>query len=130
MSTNLAISPSYLKTEPEEVVIDPIMSGVALISKRIGDQVYEAFVDSRLVRPNYIQCFPDWPPHMDAQPIPPPPDWRPRTTRTIRVGDYTWIMPAEDFDQLEWVKPNRQAVFRRVDPTVPDASLTDDGTAT
>ena len=112
MTTNFVVSSRYLKTEPNEVVIDPIMSGVAHIRKQIGDQVYEAYLDSRLVKENCIPCFPDGPPKMDAYPIPLPQDWEPRKTRSILVGGSSWTMPAEDFDKLEWVDLNQRNIFR------------------
>lgn len=100
---NYLLASSRLKVKPGEVTIDPILSGVAHIRKRIGDRVYEAFEDARLVGEDYIQCFPDSPPTMDPRPIPLPDDWTPRTTRNIRVGEYNWNIPEEDFEQLEWL---------------------------
>ena len=90
----VVISASKMKLEPHEVIIDPILEGVAFVEKKIGDKTYEAFVESWSVRNNELQCFPDLNPAFMFHSL----------TRTIRVGSYSWVMSSEDFNSIEWVK--------------------------
>ena len=90
---------SRLKTKPDEVVTDPVLSGISLVTKKIGDRTYVAYIDSKMAGEDHVKCFPDSPPEMDAHPIPLPPDYQPRTTRSIQLGDFTWKIPTEEFGQ-------------------------------
>ena len=91
---------SKMKLESYEVTIDPVLERVAFVEKKIGDKVYEAFVDSNSVRNNELQCFPDSSMQID----PNTGDWKSYPQREIRVGDYKWVMSYDDFKTIEWVK--------------------------
>ena len=103
---------SRLKTKPDEVVTDPVLSGISLVTKKIGDRTYVAYIDSKMAGEDHVKCFPDSPPEMDAHPIPLPPDYQPRTTRSIQLGDFTWKIPTEEFDKLEWLPKHQHSIFR------------------
>ena len=92
------ISPSKLKLEPGEALIDPLLQNIARITKRIGDQEYHAWVDARLVgaqdETQYLQCFPDYLPRPEGE----------LDTVGIVVNEWTlWKVPSHDFNSLEWL---------------------------
>ena len=58
----IMIAASKMRLEPGEALADPILAGVARVTKKIGDREYHAWVDSRDVglqgETPYLQCFP------------------------------------------------------------------------
>ena len=102
----MLIAASKLKIKPSEVQIDPVLSGVAHVRKRIGERVHEAWIDARSVGPDYIHCFPQ---HVGINP-----ETRTEITRTrnIKVGDFTWLLTDADFASLEWIpEPEPSVVY-------------------
>ena len=96
----MLIPTSRLKTELGEVVTDPLLSGISVVTKKIGERTYVAYIDSNMAKENHTKCFHDSPPEMDAYPIPLPTSYQPRTMRSIKVGDFTWNIPIDEFDKL------------------------------
>ena len=109
-------STSQLKTKPGEVVTDPMLSGISVVTKKIGERIYVAYIDSKMAGEDHVKCFPDSPPEMDAYPIPLPADYQPRTMRSIKLGDFTWNIPVEEFDKLEWMPRPQHSIFRLKTP--------------
>ena len=107
----MLIPASRLKTKLDEVVTDPLLSGISVVTKKIGERTYIAYIDSNMAKEDHIKCFPDSPPEMDAYPIPLPMDYQPRTMRSIKVGDFTWNIPIEESDKLEWLPRQQHNVF-------------------
>ena len=92
------ISSSKLKLEPGEAFINPLLRGVARITKRIGDREYRAWVDAHLVgtqdETQYLQCFPRYLPDQEDPP----------NTASVTVNEWTtWKIPSGDFNSLEWL---------------------------
>ena len=98
----MRISSSMLKLEPGEAVIDPVLPGLARISKKMGENTYTAWVDASQLKTKdtqqFLACFPDTISREDGK-------------LHIRVNDWTtWRIPAQDKGKIQWLKPERPQI--------------------
>ena len=92
------IAASRMKLETQEVQIDPLLMGIARVTKRIGDREYRAWVEARGIQTQgeitHLSCFPDHLPRRENQP----------DSVRIMVNEWTtWKVPQEDFNLIEWI---------------------------
>lgn len=98
------IAASKMKLEPHEVQIDPRLSGLAHVVKKIGEYQYSAWVNATNIlsqeETQYLPCFPAYQPepHDQTQKV------------NILINDFTnWRVPSEDFNTIEWLGESHPA---------------------
>ena len=97
----IVASPENMLLEPNECIIDPALTGVAYIQKRIAGITYEAWVDARFIKRAPILTLPCFPSRLVSIPG----RYEPLVdTVSVRINEWTtWRIPVEDFNDVQFM---------------------------